>query len=239
MVGLSYKEKIEHTPCREKPYKKVDIGDTVGRLTLVEVVGKSKNGSRIFSCMCACGGKIDVIISSLNSGLTQSCGCLKEETKHIKKATHGMSNQPEYTVWCGMKERCYNPKTSYYYLYGGKGVTVCDRWLGEFGFRNFYEDMGKRPKNFLIDRINPDGNYEPSNCRWVDAETSARNTGLRSNNTSGKKGVSWHSKQKKWQASIRVDGKHKYLGVFENLDEAILARSIAEEKFNYYGDWNV
>lgn len=233
---MSYKEKIEHTPCRESQYKKVGIGDTVGRLTLVKAVGKSSNGSRVFLCECTCGGKIEVIASSLNSGLTQSCGCLREETKRIRNSTHGMSYYQEYEIWCGMKQRCYNPSTDYYYLYGGKGVTVCDRWLGEEGFKSFYDDMGKRPEKFLIDRIDSDGNYEPSNCRWVDATTSARNTKLRCNNTSGKKGVSWHSAHKKWQVTISVDGKQKYLGVFDNLDKAIEARSNAETEFNYFGE---
>lgn len=230
----SYYDKIDHVSCRNYEYKKVSIGSVVGYLTVIEHVGKSKNGSKMYLCSCSCGGSIEVISSSLNSGLTQSCGCLYDKTKGIKRATHNMSSTPEYDIWSGMKARCSNPNRDYYHLYGGRGIKVCDRWTGSNGFFNFYEDMGYRPDGYLIDRIDCDGDYEPSNCRWVDASTSARNTRMKSSNKSGYVGVCFHKATGKWQASIRVDGKSLHLGVYDNIQSAVDARKKAEISFNYY-----
>jgi len=87
---------------------------------------------------------------------------------------HGMTESPEYRIWCGMKDRCGNPQYPKYHRYGGRGIRVCDRWQNSF--ENFYVDMGQRPSvKFSIDRINNDGNYEPGNCRWATAKEQARN----------------------------------------------------------------
>lgn len=98
--------------------------------------------------------------------------------KHYREIeSHGMRNTPEYSVWCGMKQRCYNPKTDRYPHYGGRGITVCDKWL--HSFIAFYADMGDRPTDkHQIDRTDNDGNYEPGNCRWL---TVAENCQNRSN----------------------------------------------------------
>lgn len=80
------------------------------------------------------------------------------------KTTHGMTKTSEFRIWCGMRWRCESPKHKFYSYYGGRGIKVCDRWQD---FVNFYQDMGARPEGTSLDRINPDGNYEPGNCRWA------------------------------------------------------------------------
>lgn len=89
------------------------------------------------------------------------------------KEFHGMTKVPEYSVWNDMRKRCNNPKSTPYPWYGGLGIKVCEEW--ERSFRAFYEYMGPRPEGHEIDREDVNGNYEPGNCRWVDAKTQARN----------------------------------------------------------------
>ena len=89
---------------------------------------------------------------------------------------HGAVGTPEYTVWEKMKERCHNPNQNRYKNYGGRGIKVCDRWLGEKGFANFLNDMGKRPADHTLNRKDNDGNYEPNNCEWATYKDQARNT---------------------------------------------------------------
>jgi len=95
---------------------------------------------------------------------------------HKLTVTHGMSNTPEYRTWCGIKNRCYNNKVKSYPYYGGRGITVCKRWLTKDGFINFYSDMGDRPSsNYSIDRINNNGNYTQDNCRWATRQEQGQN----------------------------------------------------------------
>lgn len=118
-------------------------------------------------CRCECGQTVAACGSQLRRSVKTSCGC--------SRFKHGQANQtPEYHAWEGMKQRCLNPSNAGYERYGGRGITVCDRWM-EFG--NFYVDMGSRPgPEYSIDRINVYGNYEPGNCRWATPLEQQRNT---------------------------------------------------------------
>lgn len=159
-----------------------------GRLTPIRFVGR-KNDRTLWECVCDCGNHTIVGYSNLVSGITKSCGCYDVECKlqrnkdRRKSATseefrcfQSISDHPLYGIWSSMVTRCSNPNRKHYDSYGGRGIKVCDRWLGENGFENFVHDMGERPSlKHSIDRIDVNGNYEPSNCRWATTKEQCRN----------------------------------------------------------------
>ena len=137
-------------------------GQRYGTLTVIERAPNRKSKA-CWLCQCDCGARKEVRAANLRNGNTHSCGCGSVRFKR----THGMTSTPEYGIWTGMKRRCLNPRDSHWENYGGRGISICERWLNSF--ENFYADMGKRPSPDLsIDRYpNNDGNYEPANCRWA------------------------------------------------------------------------
>lgn len=142
---------------------------------------------------------------------------------HVEK--HGMIKHPLYVTWSMMRRRCHAPNATGYDLYGGRGISVCDRW--RYSFSAFVEDVGDRPAGHTIDRIDVNGNYEPANVRWATASTQLKNQNTRSNNTSGHKGVSWDSRRSVWRAYKGGGRTRVELGCFADLSEAIAARHAA------------
>lgn len=141
---------------------------------------------------------------------------------------HGMYKSREYSTWLNMHQRCKNPNRHEYKRYGGKGITVCERWNK---FENFYADMGQRPKETSIDRINSNGNYEPCNCRWATAREQEYNKKPTNKNTSGTKGVSRFNRDNKWRAYLTLDGKQLHLGYYQTFFAACYARHAAELQY--------
>lgn len=140
---------------------------------------------------------------------------------------HGLKETPEYTAWSHIKSRCLNKNNKDYHYYGGRGITVCDRWNSSF--LNFLDDMGARPDwASSIDRIDTNGNYEPGNCRWATAYTQVKNRRVQKSNTTGTEGVNPHA-DGGFVARITIKGDRIYLGYFKTKDKAIAARLKAEE----------
>ena len=128
----------------------------------------------MFELKCICGKKVTAQLGNMRGkGTTHSCGCMKDRNTTLRNTTHNKSKLPVYPVWKAMKQRCLNKNDRSFKNYGGRGITVCRRWLK---FENFYEDMGDSKKALSLDRINNDGNYEPTNCRWATRKQQAGNT---------------------------------------------------------------
>ena len=150
-----------------------------GRLIVIERMNNDKQGRSRWLCQCNCKNKNKVIIqsSNLKNEHTQSCGCLQKE-KLIKRSTkHGHTKNGKitkiYNIWKQMIQRCTNSNYKQYYLYGGRVITVCRRWLK---FENFYKDIPGWKSDLQIDRINNNGDYCKNNCRWVTKSQQQRNT---------------------------------------------------------------
>lgn len=134
-----------------------------------------KNGLTYCLFQCECGKIKHLRIDPVKSGKTKSCGCysMKRNIGNKYGIKHGMAYSKVYRIWIAMHQRCSNTKGASFHLYGGREIKVCERWLH---FENFFKDMGNPPENTSIDRINNDGNYEPSNCRWATPFQQSSNT---------------------------------------------------------------
>ena len=152
--------------------RKDETGNVYGRLTVLEFSHIEKNSKAYWRCKCECGNETVICGYSLRRGYTKSCGC----DSCIKKI-HGMRHNKIYSIWCGIKKRCLNPKSNFYKDYGGRGISICEEWRDDF--QAFYDYVSKLEhfgeEGYTLDRINNNGNYEPNNLRWADIKTQCRN----------------------------------------------------------------
>jgi hypothetical protein len=194
-------------------------GQRFGRLVAIRLaeridVPNSSNTISIWECVCDCGVTKRFRYGHLQSGATKSCGCLNRESPHRIKHGHARRGciTPELTAYRGARTRCNNPKSDFYYCYGGRGI--------EFRFKSFdefYAELGDKPEPkrlYSVDRIKTDGHYEPGNVRWATNEQQRWNSRKGSNNISGFKGVRRH--QNRWQSSITLNGKQVCLGSYDS-----------------------
>jgi len=153
--------------------KLIDLTDRVfSRLTVLSREGRI--GVKVaWRCKCSCGTQVLVRGTDLTMNKSRSCGCLQREQVGSINRSHEQTGTPTYNTWCNMIQRCTNENLASWPDYGGRGITICDRWLKSF--ECFLEDMGEKPANRSIDRINNSEGYSPENCRWATASQQQKN----------------------------------------------------------------
>jgi hypothetical protein len=216
-------------------------GQKFTRWTVIEASSERVCNKKMWRCICECGTEGLIPTGNLNSGKSKSCGCLDREVAAKRMTRHGHakggSRSVENYTYNHMLSRCYNPLTRGYKNYGGRGIKVCDEWIGPDGFQNFLDHIGHRPEgDYSLDRINVNKDYEPGNVRWASYAVQARNRRLFESNKSGIAGVWFNDKTKKWLVTITVTYKKIHIKSTDDFFEACCARKSAEI---LYGDKNV
>ena len=217
-------------------------GQVFDHLTVIKYAGRNKHGRKVWACRCDCPNRTEIQVLGHNlrpEGHTKSCGCLKLERLRARATTHGHTQgrtlTPEYRCWVNLRTRCLNPNSQDWTRYGGRGIKVCQQWQGDDGFSHFYQDMGPKPepkRRYSIDRIDPNGDYEPGNCRWATKSVQNHNQRKTKNRTSQYRGV--HYAGGKFLAHVTVNKTRFRCGSFDSeFDAALAYNRIARQ---HYGE---
>ena len=192
-------------------------------LGMIFATENSKRKERFGVYKCGfCGNEFRARTSSVKFGNTKSCGCYNKRRLSETHKTHGLKSTRLYNIWSKLKGRVLNPKNKSYKDYGGRGVSICDEWLDVQNFYDWAMSNGYSDE-LSIDRIDNDGKYEPSNCRWATQTIQNRNRRISKNNTSGYKGVSYNKRRGDYRAQIMVNLKSIHLGYFKTAVEGAIA----------------
>lgn len=185
---------------------------------------------RMVMAQCDCGVVKEFRFDLIKRGTTKSCGCIYIAERGQATKTHGYSGTPTYSSWQQMRDRCTNPNSTGYENYGGRGIIYDPRWEQ---FENFLEDMGERPEDTTLDKIDNNGNYCKENCRWADKTTQTFNRRKREGCSSSYVGVYFNIEKTKWHARLNFYREKIDLGYFTTEVEA--AKAYDEACFEYYG----
>ena len=208
------------------------LGEDYPKPILIEDLGmmftteSSKKKVRFGIYKCGfCGTEFKTVIHNVKNGNTKSCGCYNKRIVSETHKTHGLIGTRLYRIWINIKTRTLNPKTRQFNDYGGRGITICEEWKNDLiAFYNWAMSNGyEENKGLSIDRIDNDGNYEPSNCRWTTPTIQARNQRIQKNNTSGYRGVSYCKGDGNYQTRININSKTICLGLFPTAVEGAIA----------------
>jgi len=210
------------------------VGLRYGSLEVVSLVSRSSKllGTKtMWSCICDCGDISTYSSSNLVTGNSTKClNCRIANQITHDNAGRGRESGT-YRSHQHMLQRCCNEENDNYHHYGGRGIKVCDEWLGESGFVNFLRDMGDRPSNTSLDRVDVNGDYTPENCRWVSNSMQSYNRRKKEDN-----GVYFRKDTNKWSAYINKDRKRYNLGCFDNKEDALNKRKQYDDIYSTLGE---
>jgi len=207
------------------------VGKRFGKLVVISESHKNKYGEWFWNCVCDCGKTVSANGNSMKRGNKKSCGCLLGAHSRRVNTKHGRSTTRLYQIHSSMRARCTNEKHMAYRNYGGRGIKIYEKWMNFEAFESWAKENGYA-EDLTIERINVDGNYEPSNCKWIPLKEQIFNRRIPKSNKSGYVGITYKENLKKFDVRLSIRKKPIFIGYYDTFIEAFIARR--EEEFKYY-----